>query len=109
MGEPIKTVADFQRAKAEAERRQGALQAQVEAAAGDETGLTPEERDLLIGAVVEGYTAECYSEEPCPTCGDGCVFGPDFPNGDNHGTCLQCGARLLWDNDLGEWQQEDAR
>ena len=50
---------------------------------------------------------ECYSgDEPCPVCGDGLVYGADFPNGDPSGACLKCGASLNWNNESGEWEQE---
>jgi hypothetical protein len=51
----------------------------------------------------EWCNEECYAQEPCPKCGDGCVYGADFPNGDAEGQCLKCGTSLVWDNDTGEW------
>lgn len=31
------------------------------------------------------WPVDYYSEEPCPRCQSGCIFGSDFPNGDAHG------------------------
>jgi hypothetical protein len=50
---------------------------------------------------------ECYAEEPCPECGDGCVFGAGFPNGDADGVCLNCGAELIWADAAGAWERDE--
>lgn len=70
----------------------------------DEDGQPDESGDFILDDG-QPQNIECYSDTPCPACGDGCVFGADFPNGDAHGGCLKCGASLEWDNDLGEWKQ----
>jgi hypothetical protein len=54
------------------------------------------------------WPEDCYSEEPCTCCDVGCVFDADAPNGSADGMCLQCGTKLRWDNDLGEWRDADA-
>jgi len=50
---------------------------------------------------------ECYAQDPCPLCGDGCIFGADFPNGEGEGTCLKCHTEVTWDNEEGEWRIEE--
>lgn len=50
--------------------------------------------------------AECYSSEPCIKCEVGVVYDPEFPNGNAHGTCLNCGAELIWENEDGHWEEE---
>ena len=45
--------------------------------------------------------------EHCPKCGVGEVWGADFANGDGEGTCLNCGAELLWDNEEAEWEEAE--
>jgi hypothetical protein len=50
---------------------------------------------------------DCYSDTPCPACGDGLMYGADFPNGDGEGTCLNCGEIFQWDNEEGEWVSAD--
>lgn len=55
---------------------------------------------------IEYSNPECYQDDPgCPSCG-GVMFGADFPNGDNHGSCLACGESYVWDNDEAEWVAE---
>lgn len=85
----IKTVADFQAA----ERCDSEGYAGPGGYVNDQGTIWPE---------------DCYSEEPCPCCGVGCVYDADAPNGSADGMCLQCGARLQWENDLGEWHLADA-
>jgi hypothetical protein len=58
---------------------------------------------LIEDGWIEYSNPECYQDDPgCPSCG-GCMFGADFPNGDNHGSCLVCGESYVWDNDEAEW------
>lgn len=60
--------------------------------------------DLLIeNGWIEYENPECYQTDPgCPLCG-GAMYGADFPNGDNHGTCCACGHEAEWDNEAVEW------
>ena len=52
----------------------------------------------------QAQNEECYSDIACPTCGVGCVFGADFPNGEGDGQCLNCGTAWTWNNDEAEWK-----
>jgi len=71
----------------------------------DEDGnLDPSGAYIMDGATL--WPTDCYSEEPCPKCLSGCIFGADFPNGNVHGQCGDCGANWEWDNDLAEWKPE---
>ena len=55
---------------------------------------------------IEYHNPECYQDDPgCPSCG-GVMYGADFPNGDEHGSCLNCGQSFAWDNDDGVWIEE---
>ena len=58
---------------------------------------------LLEEGWIEYDSPECYAYDPgCPKCG-GCMYGADFPNGDNKGGCLSCGWDGEWDNEAEEW------
>lgn len=55
----------------------------------------------------EPQNEECYApDNPCPSCGVGIIFGADFPNGDDHGGCLNCGKDYRWDEEENEWIEE---
>jgi len=61
---------------------------------------------LIEGDWIEYNNPECYQDDPgCPSCG-GVMYGADFPNGDNHGSCLKCKKGFVWDNDNAEWIEE---